>query len=72
MARRTTADRWAVITWHKEGLTAADICRKTEFDRQFVDRWVKKLTMVRLLRRVDTLGARESGLPLSSGLSKGK
>ena len=42
MARRTTSDRWTVITWHNEGLTTADICHKTGFDRRFVDRWVKK------------------------------
>src|SRR5882724_6627215 len=42
MSRRTPADRWTVITWHKEGLTVADICRKTGFDRQFVSRWIKK------------------------------
>ena len=42
MSRRAPADRWTVIMWHKEGLTIADICRKTGFDRQFVSRWIKK------------------------------
>jgi transposase len=32
----------SVITWHKEGLTDAEICRKTGLDRQFVSRWRKK------------------------------
>src|SRR5689334_12698828 len=42
MSRKSPADRWAVITWHKEGLTVAAICHKTGFDRQFVDRWIEK------------------------------
>ena len=42
MSRKTTADRWAVISWHKEGLTVADISRKTGFDRRFISRWIKK------------------------------
>ena len=42
MSRKTTADRWAVISWHKEGLTVADISRKTGFDRRFINRWIKK------------------------------
>ena len=28
--------------WHKEGLTIADISRKTGFERRFVSRWIKK------------------------------
>ena len=31
-----TQDRWAVISWYKEGLTTAEICRKTGFYKQFV------------------------------------
>ena len=42
MSRRPAADRWTVIMWHKEGLTIADICRKTGFKREFVSRWIKK------------------------------
>src|SRR3569623_1578132 len=29
-------DRWAVISWHNEGLKTAEICHKTGFDRRFV------------------------------------
>ena len=42
MSRRPPEDRWAVISWHKEGLTTAEICRKTGFDHQFVTRWISK------------------------------
>jgi transposase len=42
MSRRPVEDRWAVITWHKEGMTTADICRKTGFDRRFVTRCISK------------------------------
>lgn len=42
MSRRSTADRWTVIMWHKEGLTVSDIARKTKFDRHFIYRWIKK------------------------------
>jgi transposase len=42
MVRRSTADRWAVVSWHKEGLTVGGICRKTGFDHRFVTRWVEK------------------------------
>lgn len=42
MSRRSTADRWAVVMWYKEGLSVADIVHKTGFDRQFVNRWIKK------------------------------
>jgi transposase len=31
-----------VVMWHKEGLTVAEICRKTGFNRPFVNRWIKK------------------------------
>jgi transposase len=42
MSRRPAEDRWAVITWHKQGLTTAGICRNTGFDRQFVARCISK------------------------------
>ena len=42
MSRRPPEDRGAVITWHKQGLTPAEICRKTGFDHHFVTRWIKK------------------------------
>jgi transposase len=42
MSRRPVEDRWTVITWHKEGLGTADICRKTGFDHHFVTRWIAK------------------------------
>ena len=42
MVCKSLADRWTVILWHKEGLTTAEIGRKTGFDRQFVTRWVNK------------------------------
>ena len=40
MSRRPPEDRGAVITWHKQGLTPAEIRRKTGFDRHFVKRWI--------------------------------
>jgi transposase len=42
MSRRSDADRWTVILWHKEGLNTADIQHKTGFNRLFIDRWIKK------------------------------
>src|SRR6187431_2343688 len=42
MSRRPPEDRWAVISWHKQGLTTAAICRTTGFDRRFVTRWISK------------------------------
>ena len=42
MSRRSAEDRWAVISWHKQGLTTAAICRTTGFDRQFVMRCLSK------------------------------
>ena len=42
MSRRAPEDRGAVITWHKQGLTPAEICRKTGFDHHFVKRWITK------------------------------
>lgn len=42
MSRRAIADRWSVITWHKEGLRVPEISRKTGFDRQFISRWIEK------------------------------
>ena len=42
MSRRAPEDRGAVITWHKQGLTPAEICRKTGFHHHFVTRWIAK------------------------------
>ena len=42
MSRRAPEDRGAVITLHKQGLTPAEICRKTGFDHRFVKRWIAK------------------------------
>ena len=42
MSRRPPEDRGAVITWHKQGLAPAEICRKTGFDHHFVKRWITK------------------------------
>ena len=42
MPRRPAEDRWAVISWYKEGLTPAEICRKTGFYKQFVTHWIAK------------------------------
>ena len=42
MSRRPAEDRWAVISWHKQGLTTAAICRTTGFDRRFVTRCISK------------------------------
>ena len=42
MPRRPAEDRWAVISWYKEGLTTAEICRKTGFYKQFVTHWISK------------------------------
>ena len=42
MSRRPPEDRGAEITWHKQGLTPAEICRNTGFDHHFVKRWITK------------------------------
>lgn len=42
MSRRPAEDRWAVVSFHKQGLTTAAICRTTGFDRQFVTRCISK------------------------------
>ena len=42
MSRRPPEDRWAVISWHKEGLKTAEICHKTDFYKQFVTHWISK------------------------------
>src|SRR5689334_16356456 len=42
MSRRPAEDRWAVISWHKQGLTTAAICRTTGFDRRFVTPCISK------------------------------
>ena len=42
MSRRPPEDRGAVVFLHKDGLTTAEICRKTGFDRGFVTRWISR------------------------------
>ena len=42
MSRRPPEDRGAVVFLHKEGLTTAEICRTTGFDRLFVTRCISK------------------------------
>ena len=42
MSRRPPEDRGAVVFLHKDGLTTAEICRKTGFDRRFVTRWISR------------------------------
>ena len=42
MSRRPPEDRGAVVFLHKDGLTTAEICRKTGFDRRFVRRWISR------------------------------
>jgi len=42
MSRRPPEDRWAVISFHKQGLTKAAIRRTTGFDRGFITRCLSK------------------------------
>ena len=42
MSRRQPEDRWAVISFHKQGLTTAAIRRTTGFDRGFITRYLSK------------------------------
>src|SRR2546421_12692320 len=42
MSRRPPEDRWAVISFHKQGLTTAAIRRTTGFDRGFITRCLSK------------------------------
>ena len=42
MVQRSEADRWEVVTWHKEGLKPAEIVHKTGFTFDFVNRWIKR------------------------------
>ena len=42
MVHRSTADRHQVITYHNDGLSNADIARKTGFDKRFIARWVNR------------------------------
>ena len=42
MSRRPAEDRGAVVFLHNEGLTTAEICRRTGFERQFVTRWISR------------------------------
>ena len=73
MSRRPAADRWTVIMWHKEGLTIADICRKTGFKREFVSfRNLKILNVVTVWRTPSILGAQESVLSKWNELSRPK
>ena len=75
MSRRPAADRWAVIMWHKEGLSIADICHKTGFERRFVSRWINKFEKGECddgMEDAKHTGRQESGLPKSNGLSRAK
>src|SRR5689334_22665912 len=42
MSRRPPEDRGAVVFLHNEGLTTAEICRRTGFERRFVRRWISR------------------------------
>ena len=42
IARRPAEDRGAVVFLHNEGLTTAEICRRTGFERRFVTRWISR------------------------------
>ena len=42
MSRRPPEDRWAVISFHKQGLATAAIRRTTGFDRGFITRCLSK------------------------------
>jgi transposase len=42
MVRRPPEDRAAVVSWYKQGLTPAEICRQTGFDHHFVTRWISR------------------------------
>src|SRR6185436_10791734 len=58
MSRRPP-DRGTVVFLHNEGLTTAEICRRTGFERRFVTRWTQRLfhSMMRsekTLRSVET------------------
>ena len=72
MVRRTTSDRWTVITWHNEGLTTADICHKTGFDRRFVGRWVKKFENDEVIEDGPRMGRPKEAHSGYRWLSKGK
>ena len=45
MVRRPDADRWAVVTLFREGLTPVEIVRRTGFDFRFVTRWIRQFKM---------------------------
>ncbi len=40
MARRSVDDRWAVVTYFKEGQSPAEMVRTTGFNFHFVLRWI--------------------------------
>ena len=42
MSHRPAEDRGAVVFLHNEGLTTAEICRRTGFERRFVTRWISR------------------------------
>src|SRR6185369_12365317 len=72
MSRRPPEDRGAVITWHKQGLAPAEICRKTGFDHHFVKRWITKETDLAHLTMPSVLGGQGSFRRVWSRLWKEK
>lgn len=56
MVHRSDADRWAVISWHKEGLDVADIRHKTGFDRRFIHRWINKFNSEQEIKDAERKG----------------
>ena len=61
--------------WHQECLPIANISRKTEFERRFVSRWIKKFEKSESgdgMEDANIPGGQESGLPEWNGLSRAK
>lgn len=56
MSRRSVADRWTVITWHKEGLTVPEIYYKTGFDQRFSRRWISRFESGAAIQDSDRTG----------------
>ena len=56
MSRRSVADRWTVITWHKEGLTVPEIYYKTGFDQRFIRRWISRFESGAAIQDSDRTG----------------
>ena len=42
MSRRPAEDRGAIVFLHNEGLTTAEICRRTGLERRIVTRWISR------------------------------